>query len=176
MGLPLVEEGADGSILGLLSGILIHPDTGRIEGFFVRSRSSLFVSSLDISRWGTRVYVRNADVVSPIEDRIRLQPLLEDTRTVLGQKVLSESGARFGKCHDVQFNTDTMHIEWIFPKKLFRWGVALPVAEILEVRPEAIIVKDRLKAEPQVRSRKQVSSYSDLSKPSLVGRVSQRRK
>jgi len=171
-----MEEGTDNSVIGLLSGILIHPDTGAIEGFFLHSRMSLFVSSLDISRWGTRVYVRNADVVAPIEDRIRLQPLLEDTRTVLGQKILSESGTRLGRCKDIQFNTDTMHIEWIFPRKLFRWGVALPVSEILEVRPDAIVVKDRLKAEPQVRSREKPSSYTDISEPSLAGRVSHRRK
>lgn len=172
-----MEEGAD-SILGILSGILIHPDTGSIEGFFVHASAhhradNLFVSSMDISRWGTRVYVRSADVLAPASDRIRLQPLLEDSRTVLNQKIITESRMRIGRCKDIQFNTDTMHIEWIFPRKMLRWGVALPVAEIIEVRTDAIVIKDRLKAEPVVQSSKEESSYTELSEASLAGRTSQ---
>mgnify|MGYP004001569307 CR=1 FL=1 len=177
MGLPLLEEGSDG-IIGTVSGILIHPDTAYVEGFFVHGtghgNSNLFISSMDIARWGTRLYVRNADVVAPADDRIRLQTLLEDTRTVLGQKIVSESGMRLGRCKDVQINTDSMHIEWIFPKKLFRWGVALPVLEVIEVSKEEIIIKDRLKAEKAPSSDpEQSTAFTELSDAPLAGRTSQ---
>lgn len=145
IGTPVLEEGGDAT-LGMISGILIHPDTGKIEGFLVRVLGTdLFCGSSDIVRWGTRVYLRDASVLAPPEDRIRLQSLLQDPRTVLGQKIRTESGTLLGRCSDVQFNTDVMHIEWIFPRKFFRWGVALPVSEILEVTPHAIIVGDPMK-------------------------------
>lgn len=146
-----MEEGGD-HVLGAVSGILIEPDTGKIEGFFVHVEGvlggeTLFCSTMDIVRWGTRIYMNSQDSLALAEDRIRLQTLLQDPRTVLGQRIKTESGTRLGKCKDVQFNTDSMHIEWIFPRRWFRWGIALPVSDILEIKPEAIIVKDPLKGE-----------------------------
>jgi sporulation protein YlmC with PRC-barrel domain len=102
----------------------------------------VFLASIDILRFSTRVYVRDRDMLSPAEDRVRLQPLLEDGRTVLGQKIQTESGITIGTCKDVQFDTSHFLVEWIFPKKLWKWGVAIPVSEILEVRKEAIIVRN----------------------------------
>jgi sporulation protein YlmC with PRC-barrel domain len=129
---------------------------------------------MDISRWGTRLYVRNADVIAPADDRIRLQALLEDNRTVLGQKIVTESGVRVGRCKDVQINTDSMHIEWIFPKKCLRWGVALPVSEVIEVTVAAIIIKDRLKAEKSPKNAKVPrGAFAELSDAPLAGRTSQ---
>ena len=173
MGLPVIEDGGD-SVLGVVSGILIHPDTGKVEGFFVARMGTepLFVSSMDILRWGTRIYVRSADVLAPPHDRIRLQSLLEDERTVLEQRIFTESGMSLGRCKDVQFNTDSMHIEWIFPRKFFRWGVALSVAEIIEVRQKGIVVKDRLKTEPVQKQTSTTPILSDLSESPLANRKS----
>lgn len=151
IGLPVLEEGDDHS-LGRLSGILIDPDTGKIEGFFVRvygliGGSTVFCATLDIVRWGTRVYICSADALAPPEDRIRLQNLLEDPRLFLGQNIRTISGTRLGRCRDVQFNTDSMHVEWLFPRKWFYWGIALPISDVSEVTEEAIIVADPLKKE-----------------------------
>lgn len=154
LGLPVVEEGSD-TALGFLSGILIDPDSGNIEGFFVRVPGFLdfqevFCSFLDIVRWGTRVHVRDADVLSPVEERIRLAPLLEDNRTVIGQKIQTQSGIYLGCCRDVQFNTDSMKMEWVFPKKFFRWGIALPAKDIQKITEQAIIVKDQVVKEEEI--------------------------
>ena len=162
IGTPVLEEGGDRA-LGVISGILIHPDTGKIEGFLVHVQGSagkgdLFCSSADIIRWGTRVYLRNANRLAPPEDRIRLQSLLQDPRSVLGQKIRTETGSMLGRCADVQFNTDVMHIEWLFPRKFFRWGIALPVSDILEVTTAAIVVQDPLKKAHVKKERKEVSA------------------
>ncbi|MDO8648234.1 MAG: hypothetical protein Q7R81_00445 [Candidatus Peregrinibacteria bacterium] len=149
LGVPFVEEGSD-ETLGVLSGILIHPDTAKVEGFFVRSSSflrgeDLFVSALDILRWGRAILVSDREAIAAIEDRIRLQPLLEDGRALLGQRMQTESGRKLGTCADVQFDTVHFLVEWLFPRRWFKWGIAVPVSDILEVRKEAIIVR-----EPQV--------------------------
>lgn len=145
-GMLVVEEGTELQ-LGTLQGILIHPDTGKIEGCFVRVagvlRSELlFVSSLDVLRFGARVYVRSSEVLSPIEDRIRLQPLLEEGRTILGQRIRTEGGRTLGRCRDVQFDTKRFVIEWLFPQRFWRWLGPLPASDIVEVRREAVIVRD----------------------------------
>ena len=167
IGTPVLEEGGE-TTLGLLSGILIHPDTGKVEGFLVHmqgfmGRGDLFCSSDDIVRWGTRVYLRDADMLAPPEDRIRLQTLLRDPRTVIGQSICTESGIKLGRCSDIQFDTESMHIEWLFPRKFFRWGIALPVADILEITPKAILIRDPLaKARIQQDEQKSASTLPEM--------------
>ena len=143
IGMPVLPDGGD-MVLATLSGVLIHPDTGKIEGFFAHDRGSkgLFFSSKDIVRFGTRIYIRDEDALAPSDDHIRLATLLDDPRTFLGQKIRTESGGIVGRCIDVQFNTESMHVEWLFPRKWFRWGRPLPIASVLEIRPDAIIVRE----------------------------------
>lgn len=145
IGMPVVEEGTD-EFLGSMSGVLIDPDTGKIEGIFVEvrgflNRTELFCSAMDILRWGIRITVRSAEAVCPPEEFVRLDALFRDPRTFIRQQIRTESGRVIGRCADIQFDTDSMHTEWIFPKKWFRFGIALPVSDILEVKPEAIIVR-----------------------------------
>ncbi len=146
IGLAVVDEDMTAQ-LGVLSGILIHPDTGKVEGFFVRiarflHSEELFLSSLDILRWGMRIVVRDGEVLSPLSDRIRQQQLFEEGRTVLHQKILTDTGRTLGRCADVQFDTLHFVVEWLWPKKFWRLGTSLPASQIIEVRRDAIIVRD----------------------------------
>ena len=152
IGIPVIEEMADEGIASI-NGILIHPDTAFVEGFFVTIPSflrteELFLSSSDIIHWGMSVHIRTADVLAPLEDRVRLAALVEEGRTVLDQRVVGEGGRVIGTCRDVQFDTRVFHLEWIFPKKFLRWAIPIPTAAIVEVTPAAIIVRDRSKPLP----------------------------
>ena len=145
-GLPVVDDEMTEQF-GSISGILIHPDTARVEGFFVHIpgflRSfELFLSSMDILRWGLRVVVRDAQVLAPVEELIRLAPLLEEGRVLLGRPIVTKSGKKLGVCRDVQFDTQFFMMEWIWPRRWLRWRTPLPASQILEVTREAIIVKD----------------------------------
>lgn len=142
-----VREEETGEEVGTLSGILVHPDTGKIEGFFVAiqgfmQHEQLFLSVLDIRFWGLYVRILDRDALSDLEDRVRLQPLLEDPRTVLGQRMRTESGVQLGRCADVQFDTQFFQVEWLFPRRLWRWKSPVPISEVLEVRPDAIVIRD----------------------------------
>lgn len=146
LGHPVVVDG-ELELLGTLSGILIHPDTGKVEGFFVRAGGwltahPLFLSTADILRMTTRVYVRSHEVLSPVEDRVRLQSLLSDSRSFIGQVIRTEDGEYLGRCMDVQFDTLHFMVEWFFPKKFWRWGIPLPLSDVIEVRKDGIIVRD----------------------------------
>lgn len=147
LGISIVAEDTEEAI-GTVTGILLDPDRATVEGFFVRipgifsQSSSLFLSSFDVAHFGRRILVCDHDRVAPAEDFLRVQPLLSDPRTILGQRIRTESGIALGRCRDVQFDTSTMRLMWVFPKRMFRWGRPVCVRDILEVRPEAIIVRD----------------------------------
>ncbi len=133
--------------IGRICGILIHPDTAVIEGFFVSTsvflqKCELFLSTADIVHLGSRVRIRDADRLAPLEDLVRLSALQADSRTVLHQKIVTQSGVKLGMCADVQLETKTFRIEWLFPKKWFRWRRPVAAASIVEVKTDAIVVRD----------------------------------
>lgn len=156
VGTPVVDAESE-ELLGTIAGILIHPDTAKVEGFFVTipgffRRDSLFLSSLDILRWGTRVTVRHADVLSPLEDLVRLQSLASEHRPVLGQRMVTETGVVLGTCADVQFDTASFLTEWLFPRAWWgRESPPIPVSQVLEVRPDAIVIREPSTPVPEAK-------------------------
>lgn len=179
VGLPIIEDGSEEEI-AYLSHILIHPDQGKVEGFFVRipgffKAEELFLSAMDIAHWGTVIRVRDAAVFSSLEDLIRLQSLYEEQRPVLNQTIVSEAGRLMGTCRDVQFDTGQFMLEWIFPRKWFRWATPLPASSIVQVRTDSIVVKDMAPVLQQVVT---VPSVQEMLDPltSTASRVVQRRK
>ncbi len=146
IGTPVLDETTEQSA-GTLSSILIHPDQGTIEGIFVTQRQMLhtqtqFVAVTDVLHWGTHIRIRDMDALSDLSERIRLQAFVDEGRTVLGQRLMTVGGVYLGVCKDVQFNTHTFVLEWLFPRLFLRWGIALPVSVIVEVKPDAIIVRE----------------------------------
>ena len=146
-GMEVVEEN-NGKLVGLISNMLIDPDSGKILGFYIFVNSGFFfggekfVSSIDVLNIGTRFIIRDVDVICDPNDIIRLQPILKDSRSVLKQRIVSESGRYLGKCADVQFDTKSFIVQWLFPKKLYKWMVSIPVSAILEIKPKMILVKN----------------------------------
>jgi sporulation protein YlmC with PRC-barrel domain len=143
--MPLLDE--TGDVLGTISGILINPDTGKVEGFFIKiagflRSEHLFLSSLDILSWGRRIYTRSGDNLAPIDDHIRLRALLAEGRTYLGARILTDLNRLLGRCRDVQFETQHFMLEWLFPKQFFRWRIPIPVSDVIEVKKGVIIVRD----------------------------------
>ena len=144
-GLEVYSDGTH-ELVGRIDDVLIVPDTGMIEGFFVRAShvaGTPFLAAMDIVQWGGQIHVRDPEAVYPAEERVRLQSLLEDGRRILRQGIRTESGRTLGRCMDVQFDTETMHCEWLFPRRFLRWGTPVPISHVLEVRADAIVVRDR---------------------------------
>ena len=146
-GTPVVDEESS-ETLGTVEGIVLHPDTGKVEGFAVRVRGFLtgtirYLPSQDIVRWGTRAWVRDPQAVSDLDDLVRLREVIERGRPVLGQSIRTESGRELGRCRDVQFDTLHFLAEWLFPRKWGTWGTAIPISQVVEVRADAVIVRDQ---------------------------------
>jgi uncharacterized protein YrrD len=141
--------------VGVLGEPVIDPDTGRILGFFVFSArvgmGELFLQSMDIISWGTRVHIKNDDCLGPPDDFVRLQRMFDDPRTFLGQQIRTEKMQRvLGRCVDVQFNTHHFQVEWLFPRRFFMNRQPIPATDIVEVTPEAIIVREPIRATKEV--------------------------
>ena len=152
VGASVLEEGSHEPI-GVITGMLPNPDTGTIHGFFVRTRGvfsshELFLAVADIAHWGVNVHVRHVDHLAPLEDFQRLVLLTQEGRTLLRQKIVTETGASLGRCADVQFDTQHFSLEWLFPRQYFRWRRPIPVSAIIEVRRDAIVVRDAAKHVP----------------------------
>lgn len=146
-GAPVVEEQTQ-QPLGMLEGMLIHPDTGGVIGFFVYGiglleGQRLLLSSGDILSWGTRVHIRSEDRLVPPEDVVRLQSLLQSPRAFFGQPIVTKkTKSTLGTCVDVQFDTRHFQIEWLFPKRWFLERTPIPASDIVEVTNAAIIVQE----------------------------------
>lgn len=175
-GTPIVDDGSQ-SVVGYVHDILIHPDSARIEGFFVMGLlqdvpGELFLLSHDILSWGTTVHLRSSDRLCQPSDLIRLRPLLEDVRTVLGQPVrVRGSNRSLGVCRDVQFDTRHCRVEWIFPYRCFVLQQRpVAVTEIEEITPDAIWITDPLRCmkEEVVPSRVQQEAASLREQPLVV--------
>ena len=145
IGTEIIDD-VDHRIQGIVDDILIDPDKGKIVGLLVMVKvapEQYLLQTQDILAWGKRIHVRSEDVLGPAEEFVRFQQLLSDERTIVGQRIQTEHKRYLGKCVDVQFNTERLNIEWIFPRKFIRRGIALPATDILEVIPEAIVVKSQ---------------------------------
>ncbi len=148
-GIPIVDDGTQ-QIVGFLNTPLIDPDSGRILGFFVLAAfmgsGELFLQCSDIVAWGTRVHVRSEDCLSPPGELIRLKSVLGNSRPVIGQPIrIKDTKRNLGICSDVQFSTRHFITEWIFPRKFFIARQPIPMADVLEVTPEAVWVRDPLR-------------------------------
>lgn len=145
LGMAVVDR--EDEVLGSVCGIILQPDRGMVDGFFIRQGGMSFsgdacVAVRDITRVGLRMEVRDAHCVGPLAEHIRLQETLSDGRRILGQRIMTEGGAILGCCGDVQFNTVTFAMEWLFPRRFWWWRRPLPARCIIEVRRDAIVVRD----------------------------------
>lgn len=146
IGVSVVPDG-ERMPVGTISGILIHPEIGSVEGFFVRRQGAfftgqtMFLSTHGIRRWGTRVHIADEDALCPIGDVLRCQSILESGKVILGQPMVTEDGRSLGRCRDVQFSTPLFQVEWLFPRKWWRWQQPIAFRDIKEVRPDVIVVR-----------------------------------
>ena len=137
-----VIDNTNHDVHGKVASLVIDPDRGKLIALLIISSASSDLLSLqtdDIVTWGNRIHIRDTDILGPVQEVVRLQEYLTSKRTVIGQRIKTKSGTYIGKCCDVQFRTDTFDVEWIFPRRFFRKGLALPTSDILEIKDSGII-------------------------------------
>lgn len=146
-----VLEFDSGNLLGFVTGILIDPDTGMVEAFWVKALNlplgKVILRSVDILELKKHLYVTSEKVLAQAEDVIRISEILRDGRVFLGNVVQSEAGRTYGYCDDISFDCVTFVLKKIHARRTF-FGLftleerTFSYDRILRVLPEMILVDD----------------------------------
>jgi uncharacterized protein YrrD len=138
--------------LGKLMDIVIDPNTGKCEAFWVQTLDGLrLIDMKDIHRWGkNEIYVSSQkDILKP-EEFPRITPILEREVPIISAKVFVREGKiprKIGKVKDLAFQTNSLLLLgilvntgwWIFGKK-----IDIPRARILEITEDGIFITNNL--------------------------------
>ncbi|MFH1012268.1 MAG: PRC-barrel domain-containing protein [Candidatus Peregrinibacteria bacterium] len=149
----------NGSLLGVIKDVIIHPDTGKLEGLWVKPARHLFsygvVQSQDIVEWKKNCYLKNEGAIAEAGDLIKIAEILSDGRQILNNRVRTEEGASLGKVVDVDFDTKQSYLRQLYVEKRFLFlgydRRILSYDTIVKVLPEAIIVKDKTTKEEKAK-------------------------
>ena len=146
-----------GSVIATITGPIINPDNLKIEGFYCQDRfdkRQLVLLYQDIRDILPKGYVVNDhDVLSPPEDLVRLQKVMELEFELLGKQVETVSKQKVGKVSDYAAETETMFIQKIYVaqsilKSLSGGTLSIDRTQINEITPKRIIINDLLKKAP----------------------------
>ncbi len=140
-----------GSPIATLISPVINPNNLYIEGWFVedsRSKENLILLSNDIRDVLPQGFVVNDhEVLAEPEELIRLKHLMELGFDLLGLKVNSESGTRYGKINDFAYETKNSFIQKLYVGqplvKNFNGGsLSVDRSQIVEVTDKRVIIEE----------------------------------
>jgi len=163
IGTSVVRE-EDGEVLALIRDIIIHPDTGKIEGFWVKPMTipvgNAVIKSDSILEWKKNIYVRDENEIAEAEDIIKITEILERDTFFIGNLVKNEAGDNLGRTYDADFDTEKLFLQNIYTQKLFllfKYNQRIfNYNSIIKVLPDYILVKDTGKIkEPAIIEEKQ---------------------
>ena len=148
-GWPLLSH-ADGAVLGIVMDLIINPDTGRIEAFWVKPYEvplkEAIVASEDVLGFRKGLSVRNEKVILEPGDILRVAEILNRGIFFYGNRAIGESGNPVGKVYDISFDPKQLMLRQIYTSKgffpFYYDRRIYPYGAIVEAMPDRIIVKD----------------------------------
>ena len=149
----------DGSLLAVLQDVVVDPETGKIEAFWVKplalSISDAIIQSSDIAEWKKNIYVKNESVISDPAEIIKITEILTKKTYVIGNRVRNQKGKNYGRVYDLDFNTDTFYVRQIYVQKsifgIFKYlNRIFSFDSIIEVTEKAIIIDDETSKKREV--------------------------
>lgn len=141
---------ADGQPLGIVEDVIIHPDTGKVEALWVKPLTLPYAHAVlpveAILSWKKNLYVSGDGALSEPDEVIRIAETLSRKEKFVGNRVRSESGKGFGRVYDLDFDTRSMMLRYLFVDKSFL-GFKFQrrffhFDNIVQVLPDVILVKD----------------------------------
>jgi sporulation protein YlmC with PRC-barrel domain len=134
---------------------IINPNNLKIVAWHVedtRSDESLVLLSEDIREIIPDGFIINDfEVLSTTKELIRLKSILKLEFELIGLRVTTESGKRYGKIADYAFNTDSMFIHKLYAsqalvKNFGTEALSIDRNQIIEVTDKRIVIEDPLDA------------------------------
>ncbi len=147
----LVLSLRSGGPIGQIVGPIINPNNLYIEGWYVednRSKQVLILLSNDIRdviRQGFAV--DDHEVLTEASDLVRLKKIIKMDFNLIGLRVNSEGGTKYGKVNDYAFETNNMFIQKIYSsqslvKNLSSGSLSIDRSQIIEVTNRRIVIED----------------------------------
>lgn len=141
---------AEGDALAIVEDLIVHPDTGKVEGFWVKPLTLPLKHAVlpweSVVAWKRNLYVKDDQAMAEPEEIIRISEILSRKTYYIGNKVKTESGKRLGKVFDLDFEEQKMFLRYLFVQKSFLFFSSAPqfihFDSIVQVLPGMIIVKD----------------------------------
>ena len=139
-----------GPVARIISPI-INPNNLYIEAWRVedsRNDDDLILLSKDIRDIIARgIVINDHEVLSKVDDLVRLKNLLELNFKLSGLKVESKSGQKYGKVSDYAFETSSMFIKKIYVAQPVYRNIAggtlsIDRTQIIEITDKRIVIED----------------------------------
>lgn len=145
IGLPIISH--SGQPLSRVREVIINPDTGKIAGFFVMNGQNKVIAPIDIVSWDNVIIVNDSDDIIESDDVHSIREALKKDTRIFKKKVFTKSGHALGKVLDFAMNSQFFEITSLVVAKSFFsiafWDKKIVSAkDIIEIRPDKIIVKD----------------------------------
>ena len=149
IGTPILSH-EDGRAIALLQDVIINPDNGKLEGFWVKPITlhigNAIIQNNSILEWKKNIYIKDEREISEPEEIIKISEILEMNTLIIGNSVKNEAGEVFGNVFDIDFDTSKLYLRNLYVQKSFlgfKYGQRIfNYDTIAQVLPEYILVKD----------------------------------
>ena len=173
IGTPLFTS--DGIVVGLIIEIVIDPATGKVAGFLLTPGGQHVVAPNDVIFWEKNIFIQDEEDILETHEIFKVAEILQKNIPIIGNKVFTKNGTYLGKVYDIGLNPKLFvmtklavakNILGLFPhdKKL------IAHANILEIKPDRIIVKNIEATVPAKEKTKEESLKIDIA-PSTMRKL-----
>lgn len=142
-----------GAPIAVATKMIINPNNLKIEGWYTSdrySKASLILLAdevRDIVPQG--LAVNDLDALTEPEDLIRLKGIIDIDFQLIGKKVVSETGRKYGKINDYAVETSGFFVKKIYAsqtivKSLSGGNLSIDRNQVLEITDSKIIIEDSL--------------------------------
>lgn len=140
-----------GQPIATVSHPIINPNNLYIEGWEVEdlnSKKTLVLLSNDIREVAQQgLIINDYEVFADKSDLIRLKEILELEFSLIGLKVISESGVNYGKINDYALNIDNFFIQKVYAnqpiiKSISNGNLSIDRSQIIEITDKKIVIED----------------------------------
>lgn len=140
-----------GEPVGLATHMIINPNNLKIEGWHVQDRfdgRKLILVNTDVRDFSDKgIIINDHEVLSEVEELVRLKTVLRINFKLLGKQVVSQSGGKYGKITDFAVETGSMFVKKLYASqsifKSFTGGnVSIDRTQIIEITKDKIIIED----------------------------------
>lgn len=148
--LPLMSLRTGGRI-GTATNMIINPNNLKVLGWYVQDRfssESLVLLSTDVRDISNKgIIINDHEVLSPPAELVRHKKVLEIGYELIGKKVVSENGEKYGKVNDYSVETNGMFIKKFYAQQSLLKSLAgssrsIDRNQVVEVTNSKIVISD----------------------------------